>query len=187
MSKVSRSELVLAVGVTFLWLFAVMAAPAKANGGGHDAWEARTFAAAEPQPAKPDKRAKRARGEAPASGELVGVVRQAAQRHGIPPRWYLAKVQIESRFNCRARSHAGALGIGQVMPRTARGMGYSPASMLNCHTGADAGARYAKMALDKAGGNLMHASTLYLHGVHAKKRSSAYGRMVLAAMANYAD
>jgi len=129
---------------------------------------------------------RRPRGKAHAAGaDKIAIVRAAAIRHGIPPAWYLAKVHTESRFNCSAVSPAGARGIGQVMPATARGMGYSPAAMFNCHTGADAGAKYAAMAYRAAGGNLMHASTLYLTGLYSGRTRSAYGQHVLSAMRNY--
>jgi len=116
---------------------------------------------------------------------ITGTVKDAAVRHGIPPAWYLAKVHVESRFNCRAVSPSGAIGIGQVMPATARSMGYSPRDMFDCYKGADAGARYASLAYRKSGGNLMYASTMYLTGINSGRRSSPYGTLVLNAMRNF--
>lgn len=48
------------------------------------------------------------------------VVRAAARAEGISPWWLLGHMLQESRFRERARSHAGALGPMQVLPRTGR-------------------------------------------------------------------
>ena len=46
--------------------------------------------------------------------------RNYAATHGVDEAWVLGLVRQESRFNTEARSSAGAAGIMQVMPRTAR-------------------------------------------------------------------
>src|SRR6266542_2107820 len=51
---------------------------------------------------------------------------EAARRYGIPPQIFLRQIAQESGFNPSARSPAGALGIAQFMPATARGMGVNP-------------------------------------------------------------
>lgn len=50
---------------------------------------------------------------------VLPVVRQAAERHGVPEALVLAVIQVESSFRPDARSHAGARGLMQLMPRTA--------------------------------------------------------------------
>jgi soluble lytic murein transglycosylase len=42
----------------------------------------------------------------------------AGTPHGVSPWWLLSHMLQESRFKARARSHAGALGTMQVLPRT---------------------------------------------------------------------
>ncbi|MGK0362630.1 MAG: soluble lytic murein transglycosylase [Bradymonadia bacterium] len=42
----------------------------------------------------------------------------AGRLHGVSPWWLLGHMLQESRFKARARSHAGALGPMQVLPRT---------------------------------------------------------------------
>jgi transglycosylase-like protein with SLT domain len=73
------------------------------------------------------------------------LARQAAQRHGLNPDIFERQIASESGFNPRARSPAGALGIAQIMPATARGWGVDP---LNVRAALDAAAanmaRYVK-------------------------------------------
>jgi hypothetical protein len=52
--------------------------------------------------------------------------RKAARRHGINPDIFERQINQESGFNPDARSPAGARGIAQFMPATARGMGVNP-------------------------------------------------------------
>jgi len=48
------------------------------------------------------------------------LARAAGSLHGVSPWWLLPHMLQESRFRARARSHAGALGPMQVLPRTGR-------------------------------------------------------------------
>lgn len=48
-------------------------------------------------------------------------------RYGVDARLILAMVQIESGFDPSARSSAGAMGLGQLMPGTAQGLGITDA------------------------------------------------------------
>lgn len=53
-----------------------------------------------------------------ASHPLASHVIEAAGRFGIPERWIWAVIRIESNGNVRAVSHAGAMGLMQIMPST---------------------------------------------------------------------
>lgn len=66
------------------------------------------------------------------------IARRAATRYGINPDYFVRQIQAESGFNPRARSPAGALGIAQIMPATARGWGVDP---MNPAAALDAAAR----------------------------------------------
>ena len=52
----------------------------------------------------------------------AGHVGEAAQRFGIPVSWIWAVMHRESRGNARALSHAGAIGLMQIMPQTWAGL-----------------------------------------------------------------
>ncbi|MCC5949400.1 MAG: lytic transglycosylase domain-containing protein, partial [Nitriliruptoraceae bacterium] len=71
-----------------------------------------------------------------------------AQRHGLDPRLLAALVWTESNFRPDAVSHAGALGLAQLMPGTARGLGVDPRDPL---ANLDGGARYLRTQLDRFG------------------------------------
>lgn len=54
------------------------------------------------------------------------VARRAARRYGLDPNVFARQINQESGFNPAARSPAGALGIAQFMPGTARSVGVNP-------------------------------------------------------------
>lgn len=54
------------------------------------------------------------------------LVEATAARHGLPPLILTALIMRESAFCPTARSSAGAIGYGQLMPGTARGLGVNP-------------------------------------------------------------
>ncbi|MBX7541918.1 lytic transglycosylase domain-containing protein [Qipengyuania sphaerica] len=77
------------------------------------------------------------------------LIRQAEARYRLPPRLLQALVWQESRFNPMAISPAGAAGLAQLMPATARELGVT-----NLHDPAqniDGGARYLRQMLDRFG------------------------------------
>lgn len=59
------------------------------------------------------------------------IFKAAGKKVGIDWRLIAAIAYVESHFDADVRSWAGALGIMQVMPRTAKSYGYSPEEMLN--------------------------------------------------------
>lgn len=72
-------------------------------------------------------------------GEFLPVAQAAAQRYGIPVDLFLRLVQQESGWNPRALSHAGAMGLAQLMPGTAKDLGVDPSDPVQ---NLDGGARY---------------------------------------------
>jgi hypothetical protein len=51
------------------------------------------------------------------------IARQKAQKYGLLPEVFERQIEAESGFNPKAVSEAGACGIAQIMPSTARGWG----------------------------------------------------------------
>lgn len=54
------------------------------------------------------------------------LARQEASRFGLIPEVFERQIEAESGFNPRAVSSAGATGIAQIMPATAKGWGVNP-------------------------------------------------------------
>jgi hypothetical protein len=54
------------------------------------------------------------------------IARQKAQKYGLLPQVFERQIEAESGFNPKAISSAGARGIAQIMPETAKGWGVNP-------------------------------------------------------------
>ena len=97
------------------------------------------------------------------------IVEQAAVRHAVDPNLVRAIVQVESNFNPHAVSRKGAIGLMQLMPKTAKSLNvsnpYDPAQNV------DAGVRHFKQLLDSYGGNLELSLAAYNAGVSAVHKS----------------
>jgi soluble lytic murein transglycosylase-like protein len=112
--------------------------------------------------------------------DLRGMVAEAAVRAGVPSRIALAVVRLESGFQARARSSAGALGLGQIKCATARGLGFhgSCGKLFEPATNLSFSMRYLRLALNRGGG-LCASLGLYERGVFARPRCTSYGRKAL--------
>ncbi|MFP4234783.1 MAG: transglycosylase SLT domain-containing protein [Nitriliruptoraceae bacterium] len=78
----------------------------------------------------------------------AAAVDATARRHGLDGRLFAALVWSESGFSPGVVSHAGALGLAQLMPGTAAGLGVDPRDPLQ---NLDGGARYLRTQLDDFG------------------------------------
>lgn len=58
--------------------------------------------------------------------QMRALARQAAQREGLDPVWFEAQLDQESEYNPAAVSKAGARGVAQFMPATAKEFGIDP-------------------------------------------------------------
>ena len=56
----------------------------------------------------------------------IALARQDASNAGISPNLFVRQINLESSFNPRALSPAGAEGIAQFLPTTAAGLGIDP-------------------------------------------------------------
>ena len=77
------------------------------------------------------------------------LVRQAAERHGVDPRLVHALIEVESGYRPDAISAAGAMGLMQLMPDTAKR--YGVADPLDPAANIDAGTRHLRTLLDEFG------------------------------------
>ena len=57
--------------------------------------------------------------------EYVTAVNDAAEKHGVPAAILAGLIMQESKWNPDARSPVGGVGLGQIMPATARHLGFT--------------------------------------------------------------
>jgi hypothetical protein len=91
---------------------------------------------------------------------------RAAAAHDLPETLLLAVARGESDFKPRARSHANAYGLMQILwPSTANHLGIHRLSdLMKPCTNVDAGARYLKELLEQFDGNLHRTLAAYNYG-----------------------
>lgn len=80
--------------------------------------------------------------------EYKELARSVAREHGIPEDIFVRLIQVESGWNPRARGRAGEVGLGQLMPGTARALGVDPYDPEQNLRGA---ARYLRAQYDRFG------------------------------------
>lgn len=96
------------------------------------------------------------------SGKYASQINKASQTYGIDPNIIAAVIQAESSFNPNARSHAGAQGLMQLMPGTARYLGVK--DPFNIEQNIMGGTKYLAEQLKAFGGDLKMALAAYNAG-----------------------
>jgi hypothetical protein len=96
----------------------------------------------------------------------IAMARKAAEKYGIDPDIFVRQIDQESGFaddviTGARKSSAGAVGIAQFMPATARSMGVDP---LNPEDALDGAARYMRQGLERYGGDYRKALAAYNAG-----------------------
>ena len=105
---------------------------------------------------------------APPPAGAVSIARyvdDAAARHGVPASLVAAVIAVESKFNSRAVSQRGALGLMQLMPGTAALLGVRDA--FDPRENVEAGARHLRELLDRFANDVALALAAYNAGPQA--------------------
>ncbi len=127
----------------------------------------------------------------PAGASLIRLAAETARAQGISPAVFVALVETESGFNPQAVSPAGAMGLSQLMPATARTLGVS--HPLNPEQSLTGGAKYLaqlmaefhSLPLALAAYNAGPAAVRFYGGVPPYPQTRAYVADVLARAASF--
>lgn len=114
---------------------------------------------------------------------LIG---EAARLYQLPESFIRAVMRVESDFNPTVVSRAGAMGLMQLMPRTARSMGVS--DPFDARQNINGGARYLRILANRFKGDLVLTVAAYnagegavekYNGIPPYKETQRYVRRVL--------
>ncbi|WP_319522919.1 lytic transglycosylase domain-containing protein [uncultured Desulfosarcina sp.] len=95
-------------------------------------------------------------------GSIQDGIRQAAATYNLPEKLIASVIQAESGFRPDAVSPAGAQGLMQLMPATARELGVT--DPFDIHQNIDGGAKYLRQMMDRFDGDLKLALAAYNAG-----------------------
>jgi transglycosylase-like protein with SLT domain len=98
-------------------------------------------------------------------GELIAA---AAEAHGVDPLLVRALIQVESKYQPRARSRKGAMGLMQLMPSVARE--YNVRNAYDPKSNIMAGVQRLKSLIDEWGGDIQRALAAYNAGSGAVQK-----------------
>ena len=125
-------------------------------------------------------------------GLYKSVIEGLASKYDIPSKLLMSVVHSESGFNPNATSSAGAIGLMQLMPGTARDLGVDPTDPMQNLEG---GTRYLKQQLDRFGSvplalaayNAGPGAVKKYGGVPPFKETRDYVDKVMEGAGKYAD
>ena len=100
-------------------------------------------------------------------------VRQYSEKYGIDPYFVCAVIWTESKFDVHASSRAGAQGLMQLMPGTAKSLGVT--DVMDPAQNIEGGTKYLRKMLDMFGGDVRLALAAYNTGPgNVKKHGSTF-------------
>ena len=104
----------------------------------------------------------------PADADIQDLIDLAARKYNVDANLVHAVVKVESNYNQFAVSHAGAEGLMQLIPSTARRLGVS--NSFDARQNIEAGVRYLKYLQTLYGNNMRLALAAYNAGEGAVTR-----------------
>ncbi|HIZ27736.1 MAG TPA: lytic transglycosylase domain-containing protein [Candidatus Adamsella sp.] len=96
------------------------------------------------------------------------IIKEKADKYNLDESLIKAVIKAESGFNPNAVSKAGASGLMQLMPGTARGLGVE--DIFDVEQNIEGGAKYLRGMLDRFDGDKSLALAAYNAGPNAVKR-----------------
>lgn len=102
------------------------------------------------------------------SHKIEKAIQDAAVQYQLSPKLIKGVIKAESNYDANAISPAGAQGLMQLMPGTARDMGVS--NPFDIKQNIDGGVRYLRKMMDMFGGNVRKALSAYNAGPETVKR-----------------
>lgn len=103
--------------------------------------------------------------------EYDAFIKSTSEKYGLDYTKFRQQLYQESRFNPSAVSKRGAIGIGQIMPSTAKSYGYNDISKLrDPYLNIDLAGQIMKDNLKYSKGNLYGAMAMYNGGTKAMKK-----------------
>jgi hypothetical protein len=100
--------------------------------------------------------------------KIEKAIQDAAALYQLSPKLIKGAIKAESNYDANAVSPAGAQGLMQLMPGTARDLGVT--NPFDIKQNIDGGVRYLKKMMDMFGGNIRKALSAYNAGPETVKR-----------------